>query len=149
LLWWWVVILGFIAELRCGHALPLSPVDEHIGKKGSRRAHIEEGRGKWTWFAHCHCLPDLSPAQEFAIDLADLLYDLTKPMVVSERFRNLLLRILGNVIHLRTPSRMTYGEVILWAMTGTASAFASCIAARFVAFDERAAEQAIERWQLA
>jgi hypothetical protein len=143
------VILGFIADLRCGHWLPLSPVGDHIGKKGSRRARIEEGRGKWTRFAPCHCLPDLSPAQEFAIDLADFFYDPTKLMVVSERLRNLPLRILRDVIHLRTPPRMTYGEVILWAMTGTASAFAACFAARFVAFDEGAAEQAIERWQLA
>jgi hypothetical protein len=144
------VILGFIADLRCAQQIsfPLSPIGEHIGKKSSRRARIQEDGGKWIRFAHHHPLPGLSPAQKFAIDLADFLYDLAKSMVVSQGFRDLPLRILRNVIHLRTPSRMTYGEVILWAMTGPASAFASCFAARFVAFDERTAEQAIERGEL-
>jgi hypothetical protein len=102
LLWWWVVILGFIADLRCGHSFPLSPVGKHIGEKGSCHTHIEEGRGKQTGLAHCHGSPDLSPTQEFAIDLADFLYDLAKPLVVSEGFGNLQPKILRHVIHLRT-----------------------------------------------
>jgi hypothetical protein len=69
-------------------------------------------------------------------------------MVVSERLGDLPLRILGDVIHLRASSGIAHGEVILGPMTGTAGAFASRFAARFVALDEGAAEQALERGQL-
>lgn len=69
-------------------------------------------------------------------------------MVVSESFGDLPLRVLGDVIHLRALSGIAYGEVILGPMTGTTGAFASRFAARFVAFDEGTAEQAIERGQL-
>jgi hypothetical protein len=134
------VIFGFIAGLSrvqpISFALP--PVGNHIGEEEATHVHIEGGGGEWRWFAHA--LQHLSPAQKFAIDLADLLHDLAEPAVVGERFGDLPLRILGHVIHLRVPSRVADGEVILGAMARTTGTFASWLAARFVSFDEGAAE---------
>jgi hypothetical protein len=87
--------------------------------------------------------------QELAIDLADLLHQLAEAMIVVESFGDLPPRILGHIIHLRAPSRVADGEVILGAVTGTVGAFASRLAARLVSLDEGTAEQAIEEWQLA
>jgi len=143
--------LGFIAGLCSAQPISfaLPPVGEHIGEEEGTHARIERSEEEWTRVAHGPPLPGFSPAQELAIDLADLLHQLAKAMVVVEGLGDLPLRILGHIIHLRAPSRVACGEVILGAVTGTVGAFASRLAARLVSLDEGTAEQAIEGWQLA
>ena len=140
--------MGFIVGLCCAQPISfaLPPVGEHIGEDDGNHARIERSGGEWTRVAHGPPLPGLSPAQELAIDLADLLHQLAKAMVVVESLGDLPARILGHIIRLRAPSRVACGEVILGAVTGTVGEFASRLAARLVSLDEGTAEQAIERW---
>jgi hypothetical protein len=70
-------------------------------------------------------------------------------MVVVETLAGLVLIVLGDVIHLWSLAIVTDREVVLGAMTGTAGAFASRLAAGFVALDERAPQETIERGHLA
>ena len=56
---------------------------------------------------------------------------------------------LGDVIHLRSLPIATEREVVLGPVTAAAGAFASRLAAGFVALDEGTAQQTIEGWQLA
>ena len=101
------------------------------------------------WAAHGDLSERLAATQQFAIDLADLLQDLVDLMVTAQTFGDLGVILLGHVIHLRPAAGIAHGEVVLGAMTETAGAFASRLAARFVALDERAAQQTLEWGQLA
>jgi DNA/RNA endonuclease YhcR with UshA esterase domain len=70
-------------------------------------------------------------------------------MVVGETLAGLALIVLGEVIHLRSPTIVTDREIVLGAMTGTAGALASRLATRFVALDERTPQETIEGWPVA
>jgi hypothetical protein len=61
-------------------------------------------------------------------------------MIVVQILCGLRIRVLGNVIHLRSLSVVTDREIVFWAMAASASAFAAWLATRFVALDERTTE---------
>lgn len=100
------------------------------------------------WAAHHDPSECLAAAEQFAIDLADLLQDLADLMVMGQTFGDLSVILLGDVIHLWPSAGIAHGEVVLGAMPGTVGAFASRFAAWFVALDERATQQMIQRRQL-
>jgi hypothetical protein len=83
------------------------------------------------------------------IDGADLVQDLAETVVVGETLAGLALIVLGEVIHLRLPAIVTDREVVLGAMTATASALASRLATGLVALDEGAPQKTIEGRQVA
>ena len=64
-------------------------------------------------------------------------------------FGDLVMVVLGDVIHLWSPPVVTDRKVVLGAMTAAAGTFAARLAAWFVALDEGAAQQTIEWGQLA
>jgi hypothetical protein len=83
------------------------------------------------------------------IDGADLVQNLAETVVVGETLAGLALIVLGEVIHLRLPAIVTDREVVLGAMTATASALASRLAAGLVALDEGAPQKTTEGRQVA
>jgi hypothetical protein len=83
------------------------------------------------------------------IDGADLVQDLAETMVVGKTLAGLPLVVLGDVIHLWLSAIVTDREVVLGAMTGTAGALASRLAAWLEALDEGASQKTIEGWKVA
>jgi hypothetical protein len=61
-------------------------------------------------------------------------------MIVVQILCGLAIKVLGDVIHLRSLPVVTDREIVFWAMTAAASASAAWLAARFVALDERTTE---------
>ena len=98
---------------------------------------------------HGNSLKLLSTAQKFAVDLGDRFQDLAGSLVVGKELRNLIVRLLRYVIHLRPQTRVAHRKIVLGAMTGAVGALASRFATSFVALDEGTAEDRLERWQLA
>src|SRR6516225_6658702 len=70
-------------------------------------------------------------------------------MVVGQEFCRLSVRLLGHIVHLRPQAWIADRQIILGAMTGAVGALASRLAASFVALDERAAKDRLERRELA
>src|SRR5882762_525861 len=112
-------------------------------------AFIAGAAGGAMWVVHCDLSECLAATQQFAIDLADFLQDFADLTVMGQIFGDLSVILLGHIIHLRPSAGIAHGEVVLGAMTGTVGAFASRLAAGFVALDERATKQTLERRQLA
>src|SRR6516165_5227177 len=70
-------------------------------------------------------------------------------MVVGQELCRLSIRLLRHIVHLRPQAGIADRQVILGAMTGAVGTLASRLAASFVALDERAAQDRLERRQLA
>jgi hypothetical protein len=99
--------------------------------------------------AHGDSLERLATAQQFAVDLADCLQDLAGSVIVGQELRCLRARLLWHVIHLRPQARVAHRQIILGAMARAVGAFASRLAASFVALDKGAAQDGLEWGQLA
>src|SRR6267378_4092890 len=122
---------------------------EHIGKEHAAQSRIDHRTGGGKCFDHGDSLKLLSPAQQFAVDLGDRLQDFADSLVVGKELRNLIVRLLRYVVHLRPQARVAHRKIVLGAMTGAVGALASWFATSFVALDERTAKDRLERWQLA
>src|ERR1700683_3729309 len=59
------------------------------------------------------------------------------------------MRLLRHIIHLRPRAWIAHRKVVLGSMTGTVGALASWLATAFVTLDQRAAQDRLERGQLA
>src|SRR5215472_17726373 len=70
-------------------------------------------------------------------------------MVVGQELCRLSVRLLGHMVHLRSQAGIADRQIILGAMTWAVGTLASRLAASFVALDERAAQDRLERRQLA
>src|SRR5215471_17718328 len=70
-------------------------------------------------------------------------------MVVGQKLCRLSVRLLRHVVHLRSQAGIADRQIILGAMTWAVGTLASRLAASFVALDERAAQDRLERRQLA
>src|SRR6185437_8645128 len=70
-------------------------------------------------------------------------------MEVGQELCRLRVRLLRHIIHLRPQTGVADRQIVLGSMAGTVGAFASRLAASFVAFDERTAQDRLERGQLA
>src|SRR5215469_18511813 len=70
-------------------------------------------------------------------------------MVVGQELCRLSVRLLRHIVHLRPQAGIADRQIILGAMTRAVGALASRLAATFVALDERAAMNRLERRQLA
>lgn len=70
-------------------------------------------------------------------------------MVIGQELARLRVRLLRDVVHLRAQAGKAHRQVVLGAMTGAVGAFASGLAAAFVALDEGTTEDSFERGQLA
>src|SRR6266849_7863260 len=70
-------------------------------------------------------------------------------MVVGQELCRLSVRLLRHIIHLRPQAGVADRQIVLGAMAGAVGAFASRLAASFVALDERTPEDRLERRQLA
>jgi hypothetical protein len=127
----------------------VEPGGEHIGEEQAALFAIEERGRRGRSLAHGDFSERMAAPQQLAIDGADLVHDLAEPMIVGQTFGGLGVIGLGDVIHLGSLAIVTEGEVVLGAMTGAGGAFASRLAAGFVALDEGAPQQTIEGWQLA
>ena len=69
-------------------------------------------------------------------------------MVVGQELCRLRVRFLRHVIHLRPQARIADRQVVLGAVPRAVGAFASRLAASFVALDERTTENRVEWGQL-
>src|SRR6266852_3197752 len=70
-------------------------------------------------------------------------------MVVGQELCRLSVRLLRYIIHLRPQAGVADRQIVLGAMARAVGAFASRLAAWFVALDERTPEDRLERRQLA
>jgi len=129
--------------------MAIEPGSEHIGEEYAAQSHIDRCVKGRNGFAHAKPLKRLAPAQQFAVDLADRLQDLAGTVMIGQELCRLGVKLLRDVVHLRPQSRVADREIVLGAMAGAVGAFASRPATSFVAFDERTAEDRLERRQLA
>ena len=145
------MILGFINCLLGGQDLwiAVEPGYQHIGEKYAAQSHVDRYLAGRKSLAHGETSERLSAAQQFAVDLADGLQDLARSMIVGQELYGLSVRLLRHIIHLRPQAGIADRQIVLGAMTRAVGAFASRLAASFVAFDERTAEDGLEWGQLA
>jgi hypothetical protein len=87
--------------------------------------------------AHNASSERLAPTQQLAVDLADLLQNLSGSLIVGEKLGDLLASLLRNIIHLRTQTWITHGKIVLGPMPWTIGTFAPGLAASLVSFDKR------------
>jgi hypothetical protein len=66
-----VFIDGLLVQQRRG--LAFEPGHEHVGEEHAAKLGIDEGGERYWSLAHRRLLARLSTAQQFAVDLADLL----------------------------------------------------------------------------
>ena len=98
--------------------------------------------------AHDASSERLAATQQLAVDLADLLQNLSGSLIVGEKLGNLLESLLRHVIHLWTQAWKTHGKIVLGSMPRTIGTFASRLAAALVSFDKRTAQDRSKRRQL-
>jgi hypothetical protein len=141
-----VFIDGLLGQQRRG-GLAFEPGHEHVGEEHAAKLGIDEGGERGRSLAHRCPLECLSTAQQFAIDLGNLFEDLANPMIVGYTRADLGVVGLRDVIHLRRSARVTYGQVVLGAVSGTLRALAAGLATALVALDERAAQDRLQGWK--
>jgi hypothetical protein len=124
----------------------VEPSGDHVGEEQAAEFDIEWNQGGEKVVTHADSSKCLAADEQFAIDGADLVQELTESLIVGQIFCGLTVIVLRNVIHLWSLSVATDREVILGPVTATASALAARLAASLVALDEGATEQTIERW---
>ena len=118
----------------------VEPGGEHVGEKQGAGFDIEGNRCGEKGMIHAVSSECIAPGSPLAIDVADLVQNLTEPLIVGQIFCGLATKALGNVVHLRSLPVVTDREIVFWAVTGAASAFAAWLATRFVALDKRTTE---------
>jgi hypothetical protein len=89
--------------------------------------------------AHDASSERLAPTQQLAVDLADLLQNLSGSLIVGEKLRDLLAGLLRHIIHLRPQAWITHGKIVLGPMPRTIGTFASRLATALVSLDKRTA----------
>ena len=144
------MIFGFMRDLRGAlrNDFAVEPSGDHVGEEQAAEFGIEWNQGGEKVVTHADSSKCLAADEQFAIDGADLVQELTVSLIVGQIFCGLVVRILGNVIHLRPLSVATDRKVVLGTVAWAASAFAAWFATRFVVLDERTTKQAIERRHL-
>jgi len=112
---------------------------QHLGKHDSDGVDID---GDTAHGYAIHPLQCLFPSQKLAIDVADVLEEPLQLVVVGQGFRDLSAELLGNVLLLRSLSRIADGQVVLGAMARPLGALASRFSTAEETFDQAAAKDA-------
>lgn len=103
LLWWACVIFMFMACLRAWYERgdAHDHVDEHVGQQHGTHWHVDGNGERQGCLAHRRTSERLSPAQQFVVDLGNLLQNFPRLGVVGHEFADPRVLGLGDVIHLR------------------------------------------------